>query len=282
VGLRAEASETRLARIPAEVADAVASNPLWYHTLELAPGLVTPGAFDLRPIVDRMPWPEVRGKRCLDVGTYDGFLAFELERRGAAEVLATDIEGHEGWDWPARMRASGLEYLVHVAGPDKGRGFQIARDALGSRVERVVLSVYELTPERLGTFDVVVCGSLMLHLRNPVRALEAIRSVCRGLFLSAEHVDLALSALHPRRPVARLGPEQLVHWWVPNVVGHRQMLVAAGFELVRATRPYAIPFGAGHPERSHGFGDLARTALTWGLTGGNGVPHAAALARPAS
>jgi len=76
-------------------AAAVAANPMWYHSIEVAPGLVTPGLFDLRPIVERLPWPDVRGKRCLDVGTYDGFLAFELERRSAAEVLATDIADHE-------------------------------------------------------------------------------------------------------------------------------------------------------------------------------------------
>ena len=74
--------------------EAVDAVPLWYHTLELAPGVVTPGWFDLRPIVSLLPWPDVRGKRCLDVGTYDGFLAFELERRGAAEVVATDISDH--------------------------------------------------------------------------------------------------------------------------------------------------------------------------------------------
>ena len=77
---------------------------LWYHTMELAPGVVTPGWFDLRPILDRLPWPDVEGKRCLDVGTYDGHLAFELERRGAAEVLALDISDHESWDWPIRIR----------------------------------------------------------------------------------------------------------------------------------------------------------------------------------
>src|SRR2546423_13391176 len=87
-----------------EARRAVAANPLWYHTIEVAPGVVTPGWFALRSVVDRMPWPDVRGKRCLDVGTYDGFLAFELEQRGAAEVLATDIPEHENWDWPPHMR----------------------------------------------------------------------------------------------------------------------------------------------------------------------------------
>src|SRR3954447_9523899 len=152
-----------------DAATAVAESPFWYHTIEVAPGVVTPGWFDLRPVVDRLPWPDVAGKRCLDVGTYDGFLAFELERRGASEVVATDIGGHEQWDWPEELRARGPTYLAELAGP-KGAGFEIAHEALGSRVEKVTASVYDLAPERVGTFDVVVCGSLLLHLRDPVGA----------------------------------------------------------------------------------------------------------------
>jgi tRNA (mo5U34)-methyltransferase len=95
----------------AELREAVAANPLWYHTLEPGPHVVTPGWFDLRPVVHRMPWPDVRGARCLDIGTYDGFLAFELERRGAPEVIATDLGSHEHWGLaagraPRRSRAA--------------------------------------------------------------------------------------------------------------------------------------------------------------------------------
>src|SRR5918992_1285771 len=53
----------------------------WWHSIEVAPGVVTPGPWDLRPTAERMPWPgSLRGLRCLDVGTMDGFWAFELER----------------------------------------------------------------------------------------------------------------------------------------------------------------------------------------------------------
>src|SRR5438045_4772772 len=120
----------------AQIREAVDAVPLWYHTLELPHGIVTPGWFDLRPIVERMPRPDVRGKRCLDVGTYDGFLAFELERRGAAEVVATDIAGHEDWDWSSELRGEG-DAFAELAGP-KGGGFEIASEALGSRVERAL------------------------------------------------------------------------------------------------------------------------------------------------
>ena len=54
----------------------------WWHTLELAPGVTTPGWWDLRPTATRVPWAgSLSGLRCLDVGTMDGFWAFEMEHR---------------------------------------------------------------------------------------------------------------------------------------------------------------------------------------------------------
>lgn len=257
---------------------AVAAHPLWYHTLELGPGIVTPGWFDLRPVLPRLPWPEVEGKRCLDVGPYDGALAFELERRGAREVVAVDIGSHADWDWPYRERRRGPELLAGEAGGEVGRGFRIARDALGSGVERVELSVYELSPERIGSFDVITCGSLLLHLRDPVRALEAIRSVCRGWLLSAETISLGLTVLSRRRPLGRLLGGEDCQWTIPNAAGHRQWVGVAGFELERWTRPYAVPFGTGH-RPDLGLRSLPSRILARALAGGVGVPHAAVLAR---
>ena len=262
----------------AEIEARVRANPLWYHTIEVAPGVVTPGWFDLRPIVDKMPWPDVRGKRCLDVGTYDGFLAFELEKRGAAEVVATDISDHTQWDWPVDVRARGPEYLAAAAGPDKGSGFRIAREALGSSVERIELSVYDHTPERLGTFDVVVCGSLMLHLRDPLRAMAAIRSVTAGMFLSSEAIDLPMTVMHPRKPLLSInGVGGLVHWTTANAAGHRQMMRASGFRIERHSKPYTIPYGVAHPARGHAISVLRKELLERAVTNGPGVPHHAAL-----
>ena len=242
----------------------IASNPLWYHTLELGPNAVTPGWFDLRPIADRLPWPDVKGKRCLDVGTYDGFLAFELERRGAAEVVAVDIEDHSSWDWPARTRALGPGRLAEIAGQRKGIGFDIAKEALGSSVTKVESSVYELDPAQHGSFDVVVCGSLLLHLRDPVRALEAIRRVCSGSFLSAEQVDDGLRRIARRQPAARFRAGERVQWWIPNVAGHRRMVEAAGFGIASGPHRYRVPLGTGHP--------VGRPR--------RGLAHSALLARP--
>ena len=253
----------------------IAENKLWYHTIEVEPGVETPGWFDLRPILDRMPWPDVAGKRCLDVGTYDGFLAFEMERRGASEVVAIDLADHSQWDWPYAKRRLGPETLAAMAGESKSAGFEIAHELLDSKVERREINVYDLSPDALGSFDVVVCGSLMLHLRDPVRALEAIRSVCGGSFLSAETIDPRLTLLR-RAPAARFRAGEAGQWWVPNPAGHRRMVEAAGFEIVESTRPYAVAFGAGHPRP----GTRRTKALSRVVGWLHGVPHAAVLARP--
>jgi tRNA (mo5U34)-methyltransferase len=258
----------------------IRSQDLWYHTIELAPGVLTPGWFDLRPIVDRLPWPDLRGKRCLDVATYDGFLAFEMERRGAAEVVATDIPDHEDWDWLPRERAGGLAFLEHEAGT-KGKGFEIAAAALGSSVKRRILSVYDLHPDVVGEFDVVVCGSLMLHLRDPFRALEAIRGVCRGEFMSAEQIEVGSSALRSRTPVFRLRARD-GQWLVPNVAGHRRMLEIAGFDILETAKPYAIPSGVAHPSPPRSLGHIARVLALRGVVGGVGVPMSAVRCRPAA
>jgi tRNA (mo5U34)-methyltransferase len=277
MGARAMATESETT---SDARAAVASVRLWYHTMELAPGVVTPGWFDLRPIIERMPWPDVRGKRCLDVGPWDGFLSFELERRGASEVIATDISSPADWDWPALRRARGPVELEMLAGPSPGAGFEVARRLLGSSVERVECSVYELSPERLGSFDVVVCGSLMLHLRDPVRALEAIRGICEGLFVSAEQIRPGLTLLRRRVPLAAFRGGERCQWWIPNAAGHRALVSSAGFEIERAVRSYSIPLGPGHPRR--GTESVGERLLQRLATGSVGLPHSALLARPAS
>jgi tRNA (mo5U34)-methyltransferase len=119
--------------------------------------------------------------------------------------------------------------------------------------------VYDLDPDRDGRFDVVVCGSLLLHLRDPVRALEAIRSACGGSFLSAEQIDKRLSLVARKRPAAIFKGGESVQWWIPNAAGHRALVESAGFSITRGPARYAIPFGSGHPGR--GRRSMAHSAL---------------------
>ena len=258
----------------------------WYHSIELPDGTVTPGSFDLRPSTRIVPLPSrLDGLRCLDVGTWDGFWAFEMEQRGAAEVVAIDIEDPDRWDWPPRellsARRGGLAVLSAAKRP--GAGFAHAAAALGSRARRVDRSVYELDPDVDGRFDVVFLGSLLLHLRDPVAALDRVRAVCSGQAIVADAVEAIPSWLRPRTPVARLEGVERPWWWQPNRAALHQMVRSAGFEIVEATGVYFVPTGVAHPRPSvralaRGIGTPeGREAVLIAL---RGIPHAAVRAKP--
>ena len=217
----------------------------WYHSIELRPGIVTPGWFDTRPVSQELPWPDLRGRRCLDVGTFDGFWGFEMERRGASEVVAIDILDPAEWDWP--VGAAEAVMLAISARKRGGDGFLIASAELDSGVRRRELSVYDLDPETVGTFDVVYVGSLLLHLRDPVRALERVRSVLAedGHLLLVDAIDLELSVLHPRSPVVRLDGRGRPWWWKPNKVALGRLIEAAGFHVITGPTSFFMPFGVG-------------------------------------
>jgi tRNA (mo5U34)-methyltransferase len=253
----------------------------WYHTLELAPGVLTPGWFDTRAAASAVRFPsDLTGKRCLDVGTFDGFWAFEMERRGAAEVIAIDVLDPGQWDWPYGHEPEVVDSLAErQAG---GAGFNVAAEALGSKVQRRDLSVYDLDPDDVGVFDFVYVGSLLLHLRDPVRAIERVRSVARAEALFVDAIDLELSLLQPRRSVADFDGIGRPWWWKPNTAAFARMVRSGGFDVVEGPWRFFMKPGAGQPVST----PPARTLRTragrevW-ITARRGDPHAALVARPA-
>lgn len=261
---------------------AVDEHPFWYHTIDVAPGVATNGWFDLRPALPAIPIPNVRGKRVLDIGTFDGFFAFEAERRGAAEVVAVDVEDHLLWDWPPDYRGPELARDPGFSGPPKGAGFRLVRDLLGSNVDWRPMSIYDLDPTEIGTFDVVICGSLLLHLRDPIRALEAVRTVTGGLFLSSEQIELWPTLLGRGRPLFTLnGSGGDCQWFNFNAAGHRRLLYAAGFEIEQASKPYVVRFDQ-HPTPPPTVRNRLRGLATRAVTGTAepGILHRALVARP--
>jgi tRNA (mo5U34)-methyltransferase len=156
---------------PATIRKLVAQHGRWWHEIELAPGIVTPGDDSNRmklPILDQIGLPQrMAGLRVLDIGCSDGFFSFEMERRGA-EVTAIDFV------------------------PETYTGFATARKVLGSRVSYRMDNVYNLSPERYGEFDLVLFMGVLYHLRKPLAALDAIRSVMKPgaqLFVGTMLID---------------------------------------------------------------------------------------------
>lgn len=249
----------------------------WYHTIELAPGVTTPGWFDTREVAKQLPIPEdLSGQRCLDVGTFNGFWAFEMERRGAEEVVAVDVLDPARWDWP--VNSSPLTIAAIGERMNTGRGFDLAREALGSMVRRRDMSIYELSPEVAGEFDFVYVGSLLMHLRDPVGAMQRVRSVCRGRVLVVDAIDLRLT-LTARRPLATLDGRGRPWWWKANLAGLARIVEAAGFDLVSEPQRLYMPPGRGQllprltPRTLVSRGGAEALVLRW-----KGDPHGAVLA----
>jgi tRNA (mo5U34)-methyltransferase len=222
----------------------------WYHTIELADGVESRGVYDLRPVVDRYGLPEsLEGKTALDIGTADGFWAFELERRGAERVVATDIERNRDADllpWVRDELGDKAKYKVSSR-------FKAAHALRGSQVEHVGCSVYDLSPETVGTFDVVFCGSLLLHLQNPIGALVKVRSVTKEKAIVATMLEKEIDEQAPDKPwlafgyrefETRLGEETI--FWRFSTRGLQEMMEYAGFGRTEALEPFTLVEGSGH------------------------------------
>ena len=218
----------------------------WSQTIELGSGLVSRGVYDHRSVVDYYGLPRsLHGKTCLDVGTSNGFFAFEMERRGAARVVAIDIPRYGDLDLLPQIKAKRQSLLDSAAGHDF---FQIAHAMRRSRVEFKACSVYDLSPEFVGVFDLVFCGSLLLHLQNPFKALINIRSVTREMAIIETTVDTELDERFPEKPwlsfgcresEAELG-EACVYWRF-STRALEEMLAYAGFAEAKRQKSFSLP-----------------------------------------
>jgi tRNA (mo5U34)-methyltransferase len=220
----------------------------WYHTIDLGDGIVTPGFIDNRDTVHHFGLPDdLTGKRCLDIGTYDGFWAFEMEKRGASEVIGIDVDSPLDHDMPLPARREALAHLgehadwKEVWGAQQaqrglqypGDGFRLAAEILGSNALRENLNVYDLSPEKVGKFDVVLISQLLLRLRDPQTVIENMFSVTNegGFALIAEPFDPDLEALE--RPVSEfLGTSLMGIWWCHSAKSMAKMMETAGFSPV--------------------------------------------------
>src|ERR1700675_4169180 len=129
----------------------------WYHSIEIEPELVTPGAHplgELRQVLEHVKLPaSLEGLSVLDIGAWDGFFSFEAERRGTERVVAYDLT------------------------PEDYFGFATAKELLAARGDTA----------QGGAFDVVLCAGVLSHLRYPLLALDRIHDVCDDYMLLETH-----------------------------------------------------------------------------------------------
>jgi tRNA (mo5U34)-methyltransferase len=188
----------------------------WFHEIDLRNGIRTPGWVKLSSL-DRMGVPaRLDGRTVLDIGAWDGLWSFEAERRGAARVLATD------------------SFVWDEDSPWGKRGFDLAHGVLRSSVESRVIDVMDLSPDQVGSWDLVLFLGVLYHLRDPVTAIERVASVTGDQLIL--ETETALSRC--RHPAALCFPgdelaKDPTNWWALNDRAIIALLQRSGFRTVR-------------------------------------------------
>lgn len=150
-----------LPRTDEDIAKSGFFNQYWYYSIELTPGLYTPGLKHqnlglTRELLSRC---EVEGRRCLDIGTMEAAVPILLSRRGAGQVIGVDVmECHQKVD--AVKHYTDTEFIYH-GGLTHQRTAPFLRQRYG------------------GNFDLVVLSGVLYHCFGPLHVLAMARSLVR-------------------------------------------------------------------------------------------------------
>jgi tRNA (mo5U34)-methyltransferase len=200
------------------LAAAVAQH-VWHHAMDLGGGVVTAGHKPLDVckaeadiVFSRI---DLRGRSVLDVGAWTGYFSFEAERQGARHVLATDSYC---WQHPTlRGKAA----------------FDLARTALGARVEARMIDPHDVSPDSVGNFNVVLFLGVFYHLYDPIAVLAKVASVATDVLVIETHLDLRRVPAPAMRfyPGTELAGDP-TNWWGPNERLVETLLLGHGFTVI--------------------------------------------------
>jgi len=181
----------------------------FYHTTEIPGFGLVEGPWDLRAgLRDYLGRVAFKDKRVLELGTASGFLCFHMEREGA-DVVAYDLSDEQDWDVVPFARSRKSDFLQqrkeHIR--KLNNAFWLCHRAFKSRSRMVYGDVYSIPPA-IGPVDICTCCSILLHVRDPFRALEKALSLTRETVIVTE--PAALFRLPPYlRSYRRLLPSKV-------------------------------------------------------------------------
>ncbi len=172
---------------------------------------------------------DLRGKRFLEIRAASGFVSFEAGKRGA-DVVSFDLERAD-----QRQFIPGKGMDLDATGREIDRlknAYWLAHGANRSRARAFYGDVYDM-PDELGRFDVVFFGQILVHLRDPLRAIEQGARLCRDTLVITEGMP---RAWHPTmRLIAGPGTGSYDGWWLISPTLYRQWLAVLGFRVERLT-----------------------------------------------
>lgn len=204
-----------------------------FQEWELFPGHLAKGLKNVANSAKILRMPErMDGLRVLDIAPWNGFFGFECLRRGAKELVSVG---------PEDPRDTGYAQTVELLEIERCR---YVRD-----------SVYNLSSETIGTFDVVLFLGLLYHLRHPLFALDRAYDVFEPeglLFIDSPVIDRRVSdrtiSADKAKEIVRSGQlynQELpiayfskasetgdpYNWFMPNEKCFQAFVESAGFSI---------------------------------------------------
>ena len=149
----------------------------WYHTIDLGE-FITKGRYDWRLYLDDFNLKKLEGKTLIDVGAGNGYFSFEFEKRGAL-VTATDIFSQSKRD----NHKLGVKHKRNDIKIDFSEPFNIVKKLTKSKIRRKTINIYDMNPTNIGKFDILFCNDVLLHLTDPVRALNIFSSLAKKIVI---------------------------------------------------------------------------------------------------
>jgi SAM-dependent methyltransferase len=163
----------------------------FYHTMEIPGHGVVEGEWDLRDNLEAyLGGTDFKNKRVLDIGAANGCLSFFMEKQGA-EVISYDLSEDHSWDVVPHSGYDWKKLLVE----DKYRAIELnnaywfCHKVFNSSAKFVHGTVYTI-PEEIGTVDISVFGSILLHVRDPFLALEMASRVTKETIIVVEPIGI--------------------------------------------------------------------------------------------
>lgn len=226
-------NESQLYATPQEVTRL--DDCLFYHSCEIPGYGEVEGEWDLRgDTAGYLGRVELSGKRVLEIGPASGYLSFWMERQGA-EVVSVDVADDFVFDVVPFADIDRKALSDGFVGAQKSvqNGYWLTHRAMESRNRVHYGSAYQI-PQGLGSFDVGVMASMLLHNANPVAIIDQVAKRVTGQLII---VDLYHEGASKEAPTIEFHPSvenKVWHtWWRFSPGFFAEVVKIMGFRVVR-------------------------------------------------
>jgi SAM-dependent methyltransferase len=223
------------------------SDYYWYHTIDLPQHGRVRGHWELSNVREKfLGGIELNGKRILEAGAASGRVTLELEQAGGI-VTALDIGGEFQPDFISYAPMDHTDFLRRL-----NNSHRLVREVFQLKAEFRQGTVYQPIA---GQFDIGILGNILLHLRDPFKAIYNVARASKEkvviveslwnwpLFLYLEFLAKASQLpfvvtgnnRHPEQTlfIPTLGLKEQCVWWFlrPSLI--KRMVALMGFEKSR-------------------------------------------------